>query len=1254
MHKLKSIWTRFLFMDLSPLIRKGKTKILEIADFPPLPAALEPKASVADDTGLDWSTDRRLLRSLAWRLRKPIGIAAAYNLAGALLSLLGPHFVYQFIALIRSGIHTEKDLREALFYAVMLGLSGFLSGALFQQFFYNMLKSFQLAINTLNHKIFSHSLKLSLEARQKSLVGDIVNHMSADTDATADMGAALIPDTINTLVVLIAVTTMLFFYIGWSALGALAVLVCLAPITKKIAKNFSDLDDELMARRDHRVSVMAQAMNAIRVVKYFAWEKSVYKEVQTIRNKELQSRKKLAQSELLATVMYVSVSTVVLFVALGTHALRGFPLPAELVFACIALFNLLQEYFGNLSRLISRIASAFVSAGRISKFVSQPTVDVDIVSESRLGASQDLRLQFEDFSCSYENSKPILSNLSFSLEAGESLAIVGPVGSGKSTLLLSILGEIADRRGALRFFRGGRSIARPKIAFVPQEAYIVNESLRENIIFGNENTARLSEALTVACLERDLLQLPHGLDTEIGEKGVNLSGGQKQRVSLARAYMQTPELVLLDDPLSAVDVKTENFLVDRLIFGAWKSHLRIVVTHRLESLNRFDKVLFLKDGKIECFGTLAHLQKASAEFRDFYTNHDSTQGHGAPEATTEMPLKIDSPQAPLTKESGRVTEDEDRSLGAVKGSVYLDYLKSLGGENAKTRPWVISILGFFILACALFPLIQKGWLAYSSNIQSGKPLDSTWLIATFEFFKMRTFAEQSLLSVLWYGIFGILTFLAILLSDMTWLSRGIVAGRDLHDKMLRSVLAAPVRFFDSTPVGRILQRFSRDIESVDIHVMFTFENTLACFFHVVMSVILIVTILPLTLVLIAPLMVLYYFLQKNYRASAREAKRLDSIARSPRYAHFKETLQGLTVIRAYSKQEWFMEQFYQKLSHSQRMFYGHYMLNRWFSSRIPLIGGVVAVSTTLCIVFAAYQGVMSAGMAGLLTIYSLSFWGYLNWGVRIFAELEARLTSVERIKFFSNLESEKSVYREPEIVLDSNWPRSGKIEFINVQARYAAHLPLVLKNISFSIPTGARAGFVGRTGAGKSTLFQALYRFIEIEAGQILLDGVDLSRIPLEHVRKNLAIIPQDPILFMGTILSNLDRYNEYGEEKIWSCLEKAGLAGYVKSLLGGLNAPVTENGHNLSQGQRQLLCLARALLVEAKVIVLDEATASVDVQTDALLQKVIRESCKGITLLIIAHRLGTVADCDLIIEIEDGVSRKLEKRTELNPETLS
>jgi ABC-type multidrug transport system fused ATPase/permease subunit len=750
--------------------------------------------------------------------------------------------------------------------------------------------------------------------------------------------------------------------------------------------------------------------------------------------------------------------------------------------------------------------------------------------------------------------------------------------------------------------------------------------------FGQTVTGEeVRRAVHNACLDRDLKEWKSGLRTEIGEKGVNLSGGQKQRVALARAALANPQVIFLDDPLSAVDAETEDLLCQRLLFGFWKSKTRVVATHRLEHLAQFDQMIYMQDGKILGYGKFEDVKNTCPEFAAFYSEHGKTQGESqnaekSAETSAAASITTEHPD-----EESRVTEDEDREVGAVKGSVYWDYISSLGGDDKFTKPMILLTLLLGAVIVTLLPLAQKAWLSYYSNHRG------EW---------------NALIAVGIYGLLGVSVLLGSFLNNIFWLSRGITAGRNMHDKMLKSVLGAPIRFFDSTPVGRILQRFSRDVESVDVYLQWSFDSAVHCTLQVIVSLCLILGLLPMMAIVILPAMWLYYRVQRDYRRPAREAKRLDSIARSPRYAHFKESLLGLVVIRGYNKTQWFMENFYQKLAHSQRMFYSHYMLNRWFSSRIPLIGGLISMSTAVGVSLSAYYKLMDAGTAGLVTMYSLSFWGYLNWGVRIFADIESRMTSIERLKFFANLPAEKDVLI-PSTTIPTNWPDRGSLQIQDLQIRYASHLPLVLKGLNFEVQAGSRVGIIGRTGSGKSTFFQSLFRFIEAEHGQILVDGVNIAGVPLERLRRSLAIIPQDPTLFLGTIRNNLDRYNEYTDQEVQQSLQHAGLWNFVNRLPDGMNAAVVEGGLNLSQGQRQLLCLARALLTNAKIIVMDEATASVDVQTDALLQQVIRDSFKDVTMLIIAHRLGTISDCDQIVEISAGLVKSIRRPHELTQEEI-
>lgn len=1232
-----------MFSDLKGVIRLARKKVLQAEDMPELPKLLDPRHLPFDENKLNASNARALIKSMFVQARIVQIPAILCGFTYALLSLTKPMLVNTFVSRISQPLVTRADLLYVGSLAVALGAVSFLAVLFLQHYFMRMLRSYQILTNAINRLIYKHSLFLTQKARSHTQLGDVVNHIGSDSDAISDIGL-IFGDLSISMVTIVGACGLLFYYLGFTAFVSLALILLLAPLTRKIATTFSRIDEVLMKHRDDRVTLMSQLLNGIRVVKYFSWEKSVLQEVGAVRAKELQARRRLARAEALATLSYAAVSTIVLFSSLGVHVLRGYALTPELAFTCVSIFALLEEPFGHLSEVISKVATALVSGERICQFLQRERLSEAAPEVATNGSVAGLFLEAATVKYGAEDA-PALHSVSLSMKPGESVAIVGPVGSGKSTLLQALLREVPLQEGSLRFLDLHHKPVAPRMAYVPQEAFIINGSMRENLLFGSsEKQGLLDLALHASCLDADLSQLPAGLFTEIGERGVNLSGGQKQRVSLARAILHEPNFVLLDDPLSAVDANTEEQLTDRLLFGLWRGITRVVVTHRLAQLARFDQVVFLVDGAVRAQGTLTQLLEGNAEFREFYSD-SAKADHGS---SMLDPAKEHAPaRAMAPDKASRVTEDEDRAIGAVSGSIYLSYVKALGGTTLGKRIYTIPLLVFGTISTSFLPLLQKTWLALSSNIQSAQGASRQGVAESW----IHHLAGNPLTAIVVFGLLGLATLVGVLANRLLWLDRGMAAGRDMHNSMLRSVLRAPLRFFDSTPIGRVLQRFSRDVEAVDIQLQWSFETTVRCLVNISTALFLIVGILPITLLVLAPVLWLYYIVQRDYRIPAREAKRLDSISRSPRFAHFKETLQGLPVIRGYGKTDVFFEGFLDRLHHFTRMFYGNYMLNRWFSSRIPLLGAVISTATALAIVLYAYKGWISPGVAGLVMVYALSLWESLNWAVRIFAEVEAKMTSVERLHFYASLEAETEIAALPPAEVGQHWPQQGEVVFDRVVARYAAHLPPVLKGISFRVPAGSRVGIIGRTGSGKSTLLQALFRAMELESGEIRVDGINIARVGLERLRRSLAIIPQDPTLFLGTLRSNLDRYQEYFDEEIWAALTKARLEEFVRELPGGLQAAVLENGANLSQGQRQLLCLARALLTDARVIVMDEATASVDVQTDSLVQEVVRENCQNVTMLIIAHRLGTVADCDKIFEVKDG---KLHRTLELQKQEES
>lgn len=1201
-----SFFKRILFSEANDLIRSGRTRTIESADSIPLPDSLsvydqKNKGLLFDDSKVDWSSGRTIYYSHFKAASGIMWSCVGYQLLASVFSFATPVLMNQFMTRLQN--IQSADLGVLILLAIGFGICGAGHGVLIQHYFFKTLNFFQLATNSVNKKIFSHSMKMSNVAKQKYQIGDIVNYMSSDADAIGDAAITTV-DLSNAVLLLVGCSGLLFYYIGLSAFPALVVMAILVPLTQNLAKKFMYLEEDMMSHRDRRMTLMTQVLNAIRVVKYFSWEKSIEAEVSEVRNKEIKTRTQLAKSEIAWGLIYASISTVVLFAALFTHYLRGFEISLPIVLTCVSIFSLMESQFGGLSKFISRFINIFVSGDRIAAFLkSEQKPEAQILnSHKNQFLVKNLNFQYTE--------NPIFKNLNFAIEQGETVAVVGAVGSGKTTLLNLILSEYPLNSGTIEYPLSWKK------SFVSQEAFIVNSSLKENLIFGLKDVSDqdLQQALQLSCLLADISILPAGLNTEIGEKGVNLSGGQKQRVSLARAILSKADFVLLDDPLSAVDPRTEDLLCDYLLFDHWKNKTVICATHRISHLARFDRILFLTENNEFQFGTYSELRASSEKFRnyiDLELKNKIDEIEIQKSTSTSVPLKTE-----LVVES-RVTVDEDRAIGSVKTSIYWDYLQALGGYG-KNSSWVLAGLIISAIVFVATPLLQRGWLT-----QAGKGVVSPLNL------------------VLIYGALGLLTLLTVYLNNILWAYRGIRAGQLFHDKVLSAILKSEIRFFDSTPVGRILQRFSRDVESVDIHLQWSFDAAVHTLLNVIISLCLIVFVLPISILFFAPILFFYYLIQNDYRRVAREVKRLDSLARSPRYAHFKETLQGLSVIRAFDQQSWFQSEFLQKLETSTQAFYTHYFVNRWFSTRLPLVGAAISMLTACSIILATKQSWISAGLAGLVTLYALDFWKHLNWGVRIFSDLESRMTSVERLTFYADLPVEKEFSPISDLKISS-----GALTFQNVKLRYAEHLPYVLKNVSFHIPSGARAGIVGRTGSGKSTLFQAVYRFVHYDSGDILIDGQSIRSFSLDQLRKNLSVIPQDPSLFMGTLRSNLDRYNEKSDAEIWSVLQKVDLATFVKSLPDQLNSKVTENGSNLSQGQRQLICLARALLMKVKIIFLDEATASVDLETDRIVQKVIRESLDGITLVTIAHRLSTLKDYDQIIELQNGevISNLLDK----------
>lgn len=1261
---LKRISNKILFSSVAPLMKVWRTRSINENDIPELDPALNPIDVEAAYSGLETDKPYKFIIQAYFKAGKSAYKGLLIQLFMIILALSGS-FILRELIISYKGLSSSNDLLYSIALVCLLAFVSSGEGILTQHFYYHNLKVYARISNGLSMRLFRHTLRLKNSSKMTTNTGDVVNHMASDIDGIGEVSFFL-PELLYLVVMTFGVIIMLYNFIGIAAFVAVVALILFAPLAKIAAKRFTKTDEVMWRNRDERITLMSQILTGIRVIKYFAWEKSILKEVSSIREKEIAALIKFVKIDALSTLLFVTTSTVVSFCGFGAFVYFGGVLSAEIIFPGIMLFTMLEQPFGRVSFFIKNISHAKVATNRLDAFFKLEENKTEQTLET--SPNQALGLSIQNISVAYNQDKNILDGISINVKPKDSIAIVGQVGAGKSTFLMALLGEAAVNSGEIIFNQYStnglntdstsnnnleklENNVKPNIGFVSQEAFVMNATVRENIFFEQKESLvsndELLSILNDCALAQDVANMATGLETEIGERGVNLSGGQKQRLSLARAAAKKPGIVLLDDPLSAVDVNTETYLCEHLIFGRWSEITRIVVTHRLAHLYRFDKIIFLNNGKIEAHGTLDEILSSSDLFKEFYDEHSNAE-----EISKSLKADIEFDVSDRSKElSGRITDDEEREIGTVKWEVFKSYILALGGKDKAKRKYIFAAMVLTCLLVVVFPIAQSSWLAYWSDTKGGFSNKLQWL-------------QNPMNAIFVYGVIGIFILSANYLERITWMLRAAVAGRDIHNDTLRSVIMAPIRFFDATPMGRILNRFSRDTQGVDEELSWNFESTIRSLTQTLGYLFLIVSVTPMVLIIALPALAWYYNIQKNYRAVAREAKRLESISRSPRYAHFKETLTGLTVIRAYMRQFEFTNKFVQLLSYYQRQYWRSIMVNRWFSARAPIIAGLITLATGISAAILAYNGNIKVGLAGMIVMYAINFWGTLNWTVRSFSEVEMRMTAVERLRFYAGIQPEKDTALEKSSTFVEqinktttntnnngsseerekyNWITNGEIVFNNVSARYAEGLPLVLNNLNLKIDGGSRVGIVGRTGSGKTTLFQSIFRFIEIEQGEIKIDGINIAAVPLEYLRRGVAVIPQDPLLFIGTVRSNLDRFNKFTDDEIWNAIARVQMKEYIL-LASGLEAEVQENGYNFSQGQRQLLCLARAILTNAKIIVMDEATASVDVQTDALIQQTIRTEFKGVTVLIIAHRLNSVADCDKIIEMNNGQAKEIKE----------
>jgi len=1176
--------------------------------------------------------------------------------------------------------------------------------------------------------VYNKSLRLSSSARHGKTLGELTNLMQMDS-TKIELVVPNLHVLWDGLYQIAGYMTILYTLIGWPCFAGLIVMVIAGPLQGVIMKKLFGINRKMVTHTDARVKTTNEAIQGIRCVKMYTWEDSFKEVIAGSRNQELKFLKEQAYLRGFSRAYMNSLPVIVAVVSFAVYAVfyEGATTNASTLFAAIVAFDQLRFPLLFYPMILALIAQAHVSRERIESFLrmeeikmndegesqdkaenltngndspgtykrkddslnngelkvenvdiywSDPNVPLAIPEDSDASSvgtrssvgsmksnksskkSKGVIVQIDTEMQSTENiryPKRILGDVNLNIASGDLCAIIGSVGSGKTTLCSAFLNEAV--------IRGGSIGLKGSVAYAAQVPWVLNATLRDNITFGVPyEKEKYDKVVSVCQLTHDLDLLEFGDMTEIGENGINLSGGQKQRVSIARAAYSSADIFLFDDPLSALDPEVAKKVFEQCIVKLLKGKTRILATNQLQFLPQCDLIAALGKRRILEMGNFDMLSKNNGEVQrlldDFEINQDSSPEDD--EATSERGRsnsivslgEIDktSTRHEIEKENEGLVTAEERNVGAVSWQVYKKYIIAGGGTF-----FFFGIIFIFLL-CTAIGLCTTGWVSVwtsDANYDRNSRAFYLWIYA--------------LLAV----CLGIFTFFRSLL-----LARfSVRASYVLHKNALDSVLRGPMSFFDTTPTGRILSRFSKDLYSIDLELSDSLDFLLFGSLSVVTSLVIIVVITPFFGLAILPLMVFYVKVLNYFREVSRETKRLESISRSPVFAHFSETLGGLGTIRSYGQTDRFINDFERKLDTNTLAYYNNKTADRWLSIRLELVGSVIAglaaVFAVHVVISDAASGTASssnfASLAGLSVSTAIGITGLLNWVVRMFAQTEAAMTAAERMLFYteeipqeapsstSELEqvtkcdgtfpAKRAIQAKGIEKPNSDWPSKGEITLNNLKMRYRPETPLVIKGLNLVVRGGERIGIVGRTGSGKSSLLLVLLRLVEPSLDDmedsydppISIDGVDILRIGLKELREKIGIIPQDPVLFSGTIRSNMDPFNKYDDKKIWHALERCGMKDTVEALPGGLYGNVAEYGDNLSQGQKQLLCLGRSLLRKCRVLLLDEATSSVDYETDATIQRTLREDFIGCTILTIAHRVNTIMDSDKILVMDDG-----------------
>ncbi|XP_068086381.1 ATP-binding cassette subfamily C member 4-like [Anabrus simplex] len=1200
-----------------------------------------------------------------------------------------PILLGQLLAYFKPSSRGDKN--EAYTYAGCIVLLTVLNVVLYNHYVFGVFHTGKRIRAACCSLIYRKSLRLSRTALGETAAGHMVNLLSNDV-SRFDLVSNYLHYMWSSPIVAVIITYLMWVQIGWSCFVGIAAVFVVVPLQAYAGKLSAIFRRKTAFKTDERIRLMDEILSGIQVIKMYAWEKPFTKLLILARRAEIKVVTKTSYIRGIFMTFGLCTTRIALFCTLITMVMSGQELAVDKIFVVQSYFNILSQTMSMMFvRGVAEIAEALVSVKRLQDFMlreefsivdsplevqkrpsTPPTIAMEdknmsngtlVKLEKRGSGDGDGMVVLEKATAKWTNNSMDNTLIGIDLKAprGKLVIVIGQVGAGKSSLLQVILGELPVASGSIA--------VRGKVSYACQDPWVFAATVRQNITFGREyDESRYKEVVRVCALQRDFEQFPRGDLTVIGERGSSLSGGQKARINLARAVYNDADIYLLDDPLSAVDTHVGKHLLEECINTYLANKTRILVTHQLQFLSEADHIVILNNGVVEMQGSFQELA-SKVDYSELVGLSKGTElANEALEEQTEgdwqrMPIynmlrKISVKSRSSSKDlsEGQTTNEKKDEKAATTNLAEASSKGKSGVKSLYVEYFHAGTNYFVMFLVALLFLMAQGcasgvdyFVSYWTNIEEMRKQDNTdmdLLMSVIPLYDDRndTVVPMLMNDVKHHDMFSTYTYIYIytgiivslfviaITRSLTFCKVCMKCSEHLHHLMFHSMIRTRMRFFDTNPSGRILNRFSKDIGSIDELLPKAILDATQIIMMMVGCIVLAVVVNYLFVLPVLLLSVAFWFLRRVYLKTSKNIKRVEGITKSPVFTHLHATLQGLATIRAYGAQGILRDEFdkHQDL-HSSAC----YMFNAT-ATAFGFALDILSLFYIACVTFSflLFEGSLG-GEVGLAITQSMALTGMIQWGMRQSAEIANQMMAVERILEYAALEAEPNLESPPAEKPPAGWPSAGKIQFVNVFLKYVLTEKPVLEDLNILIKPTEKVGIVGRTGAGKSSLISALFRLAWVE-GRVLIDELDTKHIGLQELRSRISIIPQDPVLFSGTMRKNLDPFEEFPDNILWKAIEEVELKDALHES-HGLESRVAEGGSNFSVGQRQLVCLARAILRNNKILMLDEATANVDPQTDGLIQSTIRRKFKACTVLTVAHRLNTIMDSDKVLVMERG-----------------